>query len=76
MEAAGKNPGLVGTVEVTVSLTIVENEEVEVNVLMVTTVLVSVIKSVDVVENTSVIALFVIVTVAYDGFRVRTFFLG
>lgn len=45
----------------TVSLTNSVKDEVDVDVLVVTTVLVVVSKAVDVVENTSVIALFVVV---------------
>jgi hypothetical protein len=61
VEAAGRNPGLVGMVAVDVSVASSVNNEVEVEVLVVISVLVSVVKAVDVVENTSVIAVFVVV---------------
>ena len=61
VEAAGRNPGLVGTISVDVSVANSVKDEVDVEVLVITIVLVSVSKAVDVVENTSVIAVIVVV---------------
>jgi hypothetical protein len=63
VESTGRKPELVGVIVNSVLLTVVEKESVSVEVLVTTKVFVWVVRIVDVVENTSVTAVFVVVTV-------------
>ena len=63
VEPTGRKPELVGTSVVVLAVTVAIMELVSVEVLVTTSVSVSVVKIVDVVEKVSVTAVFVVVTV-------------